>query len=96
MYSLASAVVATAAQISTELDGEVVILNTANGKYYTLEGAGADLWQSLTKPQNDAVKVSALCATLQARYEVTPERCEADVLALLQSLAQAGLVELRD
>ena len=96
MHSLASSVVATQAQISTELDGEVVILNTANGKYYTLNGAGADLWQHLNNPQNDGVKVSALCDTLQERYDVAPERCEADVLALLQDLAEAGLVEIDD
>lgn len=90
MPSLASSVAATEAQISTELEGEVVILNTATGKYYTLDGVGTDVWRHL----QDELKVADLCREVEARYDVTPERCREDVFALLENLAAAGLVEL--
>ena len=89
MYGFASSVTATQEQISTELDGEVVILNTNTGKYFTLDGVGTEVWRHL----QNAVTVSDLCARVEARYEVAPERCRADVLALLQDLTEAGLVE---
>jgi hypothetical protein len=31
-----------------------------------------------------------------AEYEVEPERCEADLLALLEKLRAEGLIEVRD
>ena len=40
-------------------------------------------------------KVSEILATLLAEYEVPADRCRADLLALLQKLQAAGLVEVR-
>ena len=90
--NFASSVVATQAQISTELDGETVILNTNTGKYFTLDGVGTEVWRYL---QED-VEVAVLCQKVEARYDVAPERCRADVLTLLQDLSAAGLVRRVD
>ncbi|CAN5861866.1 PqqD family protein [soil metagenome] len=89
MQNFSSRMVATQDQISTELEGEVVVLNTKTGRYYTLDGVGTEVWQHL----QDGVEVVEICRQVEARYDVTPERCRADVLALLQDLSAAGLVE---
>ena len=34
--------------------------------------------------------------TLLEEYEVEPDHCEGDILALLQQLADSGLIEVRD
>ena len=89
MQNFSSRMVAARDQISTELEGEVVVLNTKTGKYYTLDGVGTEVWRYL----RDAVTVTELCEQVEAQYEVTKERCQADVLALLDDLSAAGLVE---
>ena len=90
--SSTSTVVASPRQVSTDLEGEAVILNFDKGIYYGLDGVGARTWELLQSP----VTVAEIRDTLVAEYEVEPGRCEADLRALLSELADAGLIELAD
>ena len=87
----ASVVVATPEQMSSELSGEVVILNLESGKYYSLDAVGATVWKMVQEPRT----VGAIKEAIHNTYDVTPERCEADLQALLTSLQMAGVVEVR-
>ena len=87
----ASTVVAAPEQMASELSGEVVILNLESGKYYSLDGVGATVWKLIQEPQT----VGAIKETLLNTYDVTSERCEADLQALLTSLQTAGVVEVK-
>lgn len=87
-----SAVVASSEQVFSNLDGEAVILNLRDEKYYGLDPIGARIWSLIQQPAT----VSEVCGTLMREYEVEAAQCECDVLALLQSLADVGLVEVRD
>ena len=85
--------------LTTELEGEFVILNTQTGTYYTLDGVGALVWrhiQQQNSQQNiqEFVTFAALCDAVTTAYEVKSGRCEEDVRALLSSLSEAGLVTL--
>ena len=77
-------------QVSSDLDGESVILDLASGKYYGLDEVGAFIWKLMQTP----IQVQALRDALLAEYDVTPEDCAQDVLDLLQQLQTAGLVEV--
>lgn len=88
--ALESTVHATQAAVSSELADEVVILNLSNGVYYGLNPMGTTVWQLVQQPQ----RVSDVCARIHAEYDVEPERCERDVLALLQDMQAAGLIEV--
>jgi hypothetical protein len=92
MISPSSIVVASGDQISSDLAGEVVMLNLKNGTYYGLDQVGARIWELIQAPQ----PVAAVRDTIVAEYEVTAERCEADLLVLLGQLADAELIEVRD
>jgi hypothetical protein len=70
---------------------EQAILQLDSGKYFGLNPVGARVWQLAAEPR----KVSEILATLLAEYEVPADRCRADLLALLQKLQAAGLVEVR-
>jgi len=85
-------IVATAGQISADLSGEVVILNLDSGVYYGLDLVGARIWDLIQAPKT----VMEIQAALLDEYEVEPERCENDLLALLQSLAAEGLIEVKN
>ena len=85
-------VAVTDRQVSTDVEGEAVILHFEAGIYYGLDGVGARVWEWLRSP----VTVSELQARLVSEYEVDPAQCAADLRNLLQELADAGLVEVAD
>jgi hypothetical protein len=90
--SLDSVVAASKDQVSSDLGGEAAILDLEAGVYYGLDEVGARIWELIQEPRSAREVRDALLA----EYDVEPERCERDVLALLQELADAGLVEVRD
>ena len=86
-----STVVAAKDQVSSDLGGEKAILDLKAGKYYGLDGVGARVWDLIQEPR----AVGDIRNALLEEYEVAPERCEHDLLALLQRLADEGLIEVR-
>lgn len=89
--SLDSTVVASKDQVCAELNGELVILNLKNRVYYGLDPVGTRIWKLIQTPTT----VFCVRNSLLAEYQVEPERCEADLLALLQKLADQELVQIR-
>ena len=92
MISKDSIVVAAKEQVSSDLAGEVVMLNLKNGTYYGLDEVGARVWSLIQEPRS----VEAIRDAILEEYEVEPERCERDLLALLGDLAAANLIEVSD
>lgn len=86
-----SVVAATREQLSSEVSGETVILGLRDGVYYGLDPVGTLVWRLLDRPRS----VAELRDAVVREYEVEPERCEADLRALLSDLARRGLVEIR-
>ncbi len=85
-------VVAAKGQVSSDLGGEVAILDLERGTYYGLDEVGARIWEIVQEP----AAVSEVQATVIEEYDVEPARAERDVLALLQRLVDEGLVEVQD
>jgi hypothetical protein len=78
-------------QVSSDLAGETVILNLDTGIYYGLvDEVGARIWSLMQAPRT----VAEIRDAILEEYEVAPERCEHDLLALLERLAAEGLVEI--
>jgi Coenzyme PQQ synthesis protein D (PqqD) len=87
-----SIVVATRDQVSSDLGGEVAILDLAGGMYYGLDTVGARVWELVQKP----IEVNQIQETIVEEYDADRAHIERDVLAFLQHLADEGLVEVRD
>lgn len=85
-----SMVVAAKAQISADLADEVVILDLESGVYYGLDAVGTRIWSLIQEPRF----VNDIRDALLEEYEVDPDCCEHDLLALLNDLADHGLVEV--
>ena len=83
-----SIVVAGNDQVTTDLDGETIGLQMANGIYFNLNPVGTSVWKLIQEPR----KVRRIYEELINEYTVQPEVCERDLLALLQQLAEAQLV----
>jgi hypothetical protein len=91
--SVDSSVAAAKDQVSSNLGGEVAILQISAGTYYGLDGVGARIWDLIQeKPRT----VREIREVLVSEYEVEPDRCESDLIVLLQRLADEGLIEVRD
>lgn len=91
--SKSSVVAALSTQVSCGLDQEAVILNLSNSTYYGLNAVGAAVWELLVRKPR---RVADLQQAVLEAFEVDAGRCEQDILALLEQLQSAGLIEVRD
>lgn len=85
-------IVAAKDQVSCNLAGETVILNFKSGVYYGLDPVGTFIWNLVQNPKT----LEDVREALLNEYQVEPDRCERDLLILIEDLAAAGLIELRD
>ncbi len=77
--------------LSQEVNGETVLLDLQGESYFGLNEAGTRIWQLL----KDDVNFSLVMETLDAEYDVGRDQLETDVLELLESLVDSGLIKLR-
>ena len=73
---------------SKVIDGEAIIINLANGVYYSMDKAGAFIWERL---QAGYTLVDVIGAVTDA-YDVSPEQAESNVVELVEELLQETLV----
>ena len=79
-------------QVSCDIDGESIILNLKDGKYYGLDPIGTRIWDLIHEPKT----VQQIQEVLLEEYEVEPDVCLSELLTLLRELASQGLIEVRD
>jgi hypothetical protein len=86
--SVNSRVIASQGQVHYKTGNEVVVFNSESGVYYGLDNAGARVWELLQESRSPA----QIGEILSAEYQVTQQRCEEDLLTMLQDMANAGLI----
>ena len=74
--------------LASPVENALVMMDIEGGQYFSLDEIGTAIWERLAAP----IQVGDLCAYLTQTYEVLPEVCERDVLALLNDMAGSGLV----
>jgi hypothetical protein len=74
------------------LDGEAVIINLLNGTYYSLDKAGAVVWELAA----DGGTIAEIVGGLTARYDVDAPRARSDVERLVSELVAERLLVPRD
>ena len=90
--SIHSIVIATPEQVSCPLGEESAILNLKNTVYYGLNPVGARVWNLLQQARS----VGELRDALLDEYDVEAERCERDLLELLEKMRVEGLIQVRN
>jgi hypothetical protein len=76
--------------VTTSLDEELVMLDLRQSRYFGVDAIGHRVWDLMEQP----VSVSDLCAALEREFDVTPNQCRNDVLAFLEQLREADLIEI--
>ena len=73
-----------------ELDDEAVILNLNSARYFGLDPVGTRILTLL----DESATIQEAYDRLLREYEVEPERCERELLTLLNKLADIRLIEV--
>ena len=74
------------------MGADVAMMDMDSGKYFVLHEVAAFVWEQLATPATPA----ELCSALVRRYDVTIERCRAEVMPFLQNAHDKGLIRSAD
>ncbi len=74
------------------VDGESVILNLNDERYYGLDQISTSMWDTLTTSES----IQAAYESLINEYDVDGERLRRDLVAFAELLLKRGIVELVD
>ncbi len=78
--------------VSTNLEGQTALMSIINGAYYGMDRVGSRVWELVEQPR----AVSAVVDQLLNEFAVERATCEGHVLAYLQKLADADLLQVTD
>lgn len=76
----------------SQLDDELLAVDAQAGYCYSLSETAGRVWDLIATPMS----LAAICAQLGREYAVDEQTCQRQVVALLQSLREAGLAEAGD
>ena len=85
-----SIVVATPEQVSCALGEESVVLSLKNSVYYGMNPVDSSVWKLLQQKRT----VAELRDAVLGEYEVEADRCERELLDLLEKMRNEGLIEV--
>ncbi|KIV54141.1 metallophosphoesterase [Aneurinibacillus migulanus] len=78
--------------IASDMDGEKVMLNIQQGKYYNLGELGGEIWELMKTP----ISMEKLVTTLLSQYDVEPNECEEQVTTFLNQLLEEDLILIEE
>ena len=78
--------------VSKVIDGEAIIINLANGVYYSLEKVGSLVWEYVAAEGT----VQDTIAAVEAHYDVSSEQAHTDVHRFLGELLAESLITVSD
>lgn len=84
-------IVQTPGCLAAEMGEELVIMSPERGLYFSLDPVGRHIWSLLAS----SCTFTALCTRLCSDYAGERATIEADVTALLDTLRDAGAIEIR-
>ena len=87
---LNSVVVQNKDLLSSELDGETVLMSLTQAAYYGLDSTAQRIWTMIDQP----CRVADLCERLVTDYAVERATCEQDVCAFLSDLNKESLIRV--
>jgi hypothetical protein len=90
VVDLDTIVVQTENLLTSELDGETVLMSLARPSYYGLDSTGQRIWELVAQPR----RVAQVCSQLIEEYDVERSACEQQVRAFLGELHKEGLIRI--
>ncbi len=76
--------------VSSDVDGEKVMMSIENGEYYGLDPVGSRIWELIENP----IRIDKLIELLLEEFDASQEQCEADTFEFLNELMGKGLLKI--
>jgi len=74
--------------VSSDIDGETVMMSIEKGEYFGLDSVGSRIWELIENP----IEVNRLIELLLEEFEVDREQCQADTFEFLNLLHDKNLL----
>lgn len=92
MFSLNSRITKLKDQLTSEIDGKIVLLGSDNGKYFAFDEISTDIWNRLdTHPT-----LADLCSALANDYDAELDTIQTDVYRLISTLKKHNLISIEE
>lgn len=92
MLSLNARVSKRLDQLTSEIDGKIVLLGVDSGKYFAFDDISTDIWNRL----DSQPLLLDLCSALANDYDADLKTIQADVCKVLTMLAENHLIEIHE
>jgi len=92
MIGLSSAIKRNPELVSTDVDGEKVMMSVENGEYFGLDPVGSRIWELIENP----IRIESLINLLLEEFDVSREQCENDSFEFLNELLEKNLLVVID
>jgi hypothetical protein len=76
--------------VSSNMDGETVMMSIENGEYFGLNSVGSRMWELIENP----IEVDALIELLIDEFDVSREQCEMETMEFLNHLLEKKLLSI--
>lgn len=74
--------------LTSDLDGEKVMMSIQFGEYYGLGKTGSFIWDHIEKP----IKIKDLVDLITSKYDVEKDKCLTDITPFLNELIEKQLI----
>ena len=78
--------------LSTEVNGQTVLLSIEQQKYFSMGSTSQRVWQLLKAP----CTLAQICERLVQEYEIEPQACEREAEIFLRDLWEQRLIRASD
>lgn len=75
---------------TTDLNGDVVMMDLEEGRYFSLNSVGSRIWELIGEP----VEINKVVDSLLEEYEIDRDECEKNVLEFLGKLDTAKIISV--
>ncbi|MCX7863290.1 MAG: PqqD family peptide modification chaperone [Bacteroidales bacterium] len=72
------------------IDDEIVLIHPDEGKYYSFNKIGSEIWKLLAHP----ITLNEIKHHLLQRFQVSEEQCVQEVTAFLKQLSEKKLIDV--
>lgn len=76
--------------VSSEIDGETVMMDTSFEKYFGMKAIATRIWQIIEQQTS----LQTLCEMLVEEYDVSMEQCMEDIQPFIHELAEQKMIRL--
>ncbi len=76
--------------ISTEMDGEAVLMHIPKGKYFSLNESGSLIWHKL---ETGDLSLGEMVSAIRDEFEVEEDLCRKDLEKMVKTMMKKGIRE---